>query len=295
MGGVPLSQFGGSRSGAMSQAGGSRSGASPPDRASSVAGSAYAFEGLLSPELHGSPDRAMYPQMGSGATEVRKMANARVSDSMNRVIQANSRRPKSTSVLGLAGLGAEGLRLKQRCRSSLATEHEMVIPSPREGPSARLRKVRTACPPGIADSWNKPEFTASAAMWSSASLRGRVGGSDRHKDKNSFYAAMRDYKAGRLEKAIKTWESIRLQLMMKSADPKNVAKSMSIVCGYLGDAYHRLVGEYPKAVDFHLSSLNFGEEIRYQCGKDCAVSESHENAIAALPAIGQPQKPVSGT
>ena len=39
---------------------------------------------------------------------------------------------------------------------------------------------------------------------------------------------------------------------------------MAIVCGYLGDAYHRLVGEYPKAVDFHISSLNFGEEVRYQ-------------------------------
>ena len=34
-------------------------------------------------------------------------------------------------------------------------------------------------------------------------------------DEYSFYAAMKDYKNGRLEKAIKKWESIRLQLMMK--------------------------------------------------------------------------------
>jgi len=174
-------------------------------------------------------------------------------------------------------------------------DHELVIPSPRETPAHRLRKVRTACPRSIADSWNKPEFTAAADMWSSGSLRGRVNGVDHKKDEYSFYAAMKDYKNGRLEKAIKKWESIRLQLMMKGGEPSNVAKPMAIVCGYLGDAYHRLVGEYPKAVDFHISSLNFGEEVRYQCGKDCAVSESHEDAIAALPAIGQPQKPVSGT
>ena len=41
---------------------------------------------------------------------------------------------------------------------------QLVIPSPRETPAHRLRKVRTACPRSIADSWNKPEFTAAADM-----------------------------------------------------------------------------------------------------------------------------------
>ena len=51
--------------------------------------------------------------------------NVKASDSMNRMIQANSRRPKPNSVLGLAGMGAEGLRLKQRCRTSLVADHEV--------------------------------------------------------------------------------------------------------------------------------------------------------------------------
>jgi len=142
--------------------------------------------------------------------------------------------------------------------------------------------------------WKKPDIAASSDLWNSFSLRGTIGGIDQKVDDSSFYAGMKLYREGEIKAAIDIWEGTRMMLLTRSS-PKAVARTMAVVCGYLGDAYFRLIGKYHDAVEFHINNLNFAEEIRYQCGKDFAMSESHEAAINLLPAVGHAQTPVSGT
>lgn len=256
-----------------------------------VAAPSTPFHGLLARDLQGSPNSSLRIQQG--AAEVRKQYHEQVAGSMRRCEQDRVRRPKT--VLGLAGMGLKGLMTRPRCRVSLSGTGEVVIPSPRETNAKRLLRVKTACSKvATPDSWNKAEITATAELWNSHSLRGFAGGCDLMPDNKSFYSAIKNYKAGRVKKAIQTLEQIRMGMMVRG-NGKAVAKPMSIVCGYLGDAYHRLAGTFTEAVEYHISSLKFGEEIRYQCGKDCATSESHVQAIAALPAVGQAQMPPTGT
>jgi len=105
---------------------------------------------------------------------------------------------------------------------------------------------------------------------------------------------MKLYRQGRIKAAIDIWEQTRLSLLVRG-NPQGVARTMSVVCGYLGDAYFRLIGKYHEAVEFHIHNLNFAEEIRYQCGRDFAMSESHEAAVNLIPAVGHSQTPASGT
>jgi len=79
-------------------------------------------------------------------------------------------------------------------------------------------------------------------LWSSFSLRGNIGGLDNKAEDKSFYAGMKLYRDGRIKAAIDIWEGTRMGLLVRS-NPKAIARTMAVVCGYLGDAYFRLVGK----------------------------------------------------
>ena len=53
---------------------------------------------------------------------------------------------------------------------------------------------------------------------------------------------MKLYRDGRIKAAIDIWEGTRMGLLVRS-NPKAIARTMAVVCGYLGDAYFRLVGK----------------------------------------------------
>ena len=106
------------------------------------------------------------------------------------------------------------------------------IPSPRESPLARSKRVKAAGGPlrgmtGIRSMWKKPDIAASGELWNSFSLRGTVGGIDQKLDDKSFYAGMKLYRDGEIKAAIDIWEGTRMMLLTRSS-PKAIARTMAV-------------------------------------------------------------------